>query len=179
MVRLLGEPQSPRVFWLALFLAVLLLVGVSSPAARAAPNAALPEVARDVDALLALGEALRDKGAGLSGAPVHPAIADGGEVWLKSLSVRRARTLQRKLAILTAHAGQDNQFLQTLAIETNRLLLELTAFGHQDSDRAGLERTLERLAKAQPNAAAAALVEPAAVPLERETLPRVLRGRSL
>ena len=147
MIRVLGEPQAPRIFWLVILLAVLLLVVVSSAPARAT-GANEPGPARQIDTLLALGEALRAPRAAAAAAPVHPELADGGSTWLRNVSLRQVRALKQVLAT-GRHDGPATDTRDLLAIEAERLHLELLAFGSAQEDGGALGRSLARLESAQ------------------------------
>jgi hypothetical protein len=145
VVKVLGEAQPPRIFCLILMFAFLLLVVVSSRPADAVTDPVEPRVAHDVGVLLALGEALEQQRSAPAASPVFPALADGGPAWLKSVSVRRARSLKRKLAVLKSRPGSAHEHYRQLALETDRLLVELAAFDPDTGRAAGLQRSLERL----------------------------------
>lgn len=170
MIRLLGEPQSPRTFWLVLLLAVMLLVGISSSPA-AADGRAEAALALKVDRLVALGEALQRSRMTMP-SPVHPELADGGADWLAGASVRQVRALRRTLASLEARplAPQKDLAQRRLAAEAERVHLELLTFRTGEDDPARLGRSLAALTRIAPPAG------PAAAPQASPTMPTILRG---
>ncbi|HEX6144895.1 MAG TPA: hypothetical protein VFZ01_19430 [Geminicoccaceae bacterium] len=176
MTRILGEAQSGRSFWLVLLLAVALLVGVSTTAARA-EAAAMARIERDLGALHVLTESLDGAASRRIPAPIHPALADGSEDYLRNASVRRIVALQRRLGALEeiatgAPSGASSR--RALAREADRLHWLLLAPAGDPALAADLGPTLQRMSLAW-----AALVRPVAAGSVVPEPPLILRGRPL
>lgn len=146
MSRLLGEPQTTRTFWLVLLLAVMLLLGVSTSPAKST-GAADSRVSHAVGTLLAFGEALQASQAQPLAFPIHPELAGGGSAWLRDLSVRQVRALQRSLITLEDGAGlAGGSTHHALAGEVDRLHRKLLAFESPEDDPVLLGQSFARLA---------------------------------
>lgn len=176
MTRILGEAQSGRSFWLVILLAVALLVSVSTTAARAEAGA-VARIERDLGALHVLTDSLAGATPRPTPAPIHPALADGSEDYLRNASVRRIVALQRRLGslkgIVTRAPDRARSHL-ALAREADRLRWLLLSPADGPVLAAALGPTLQRMSVAWT-----ALVRPVAAAGSSPEPPLILRGMPL